>query len=72
MRQDAASRVSVINSLAALDSFGVPVLGYALNVCAGRSAGGYGYGGYSYGYGYGYGRDRGYGYGQQKEKTGAD
>lgn len=72
VRQDAASRVSVINSLAALDSFGVPVLGYALNVCTGRSAGRYGYDGYSYGYGYGYGRDRGYGYGQQKEKTGAD
>ena len=74
VRQDAASRVSVINSLAALDSFGVPVLGYALNVCTGRGRGqsGYGYGGYSYGYGYGYGRDRGYGYGQQKEKTGAD
>lgn len=72
VRQDAASRVSVINSLAALDSFGVPVLGYVLNVCTGRSAGGYGYGGYSYGYGYGYGRDRGYGYGQQKEKTGSD
>ena len=77
VRQDAASRVSVINSLAALDSFGVPVLGYALNVCTGRGRGqsGYGYGGYggySYGYGYGYGRDRGYGYGQQKEKTGVD
>lgn len=77
VRQNAASRVSVINSLAALDSFGVPVLGYALNVCTGRGRGqsGYGYGGYggySYGYGYGYGRDRGYGYGQQKEKTGAD
>ena len=62
VRQDAASRVSVISSLAALDSFGVPVLGYALNVCTGRGRGqsGYGYGGYggySYGYGYGYGRN---------------
>ncbi len=75
VRQDASSRVSVINSLAALDAFGVPVLGYTLNACTGRSRGyGYGYGGYGYGYGgYGYGYGYGgYGYGETGDKTGAD
>ena len=43
VRQDAASRVSVINSLAALDSFGVPVLGYGYGYGYGRDRG-YGYG----------------------------
>ena len=79
VRQDASSRVSVINSLAALDAFGVPVLGYTLNACTGRSRGygygyggyGYGYGGYGYGYGYG-GYGYGYGYGETGDKTGAD
>ena len=48
VRQDFSSRASVVNSLAALDEYGVPVLGYALNACrrSGRS-------GYGYGYGYG-------------------
>lgn len=77
VRQDASSRVSVINSLAALDALGVPVLGYTLNACAGRSHGGYGYGygygygGYGYGYGYG-GYGYGYGSGENRERNGAD
>ena len=77
VRQDASSRVSVINSLAALDAFGVPVLGYTLNACAGRGRSGYGYGygygygGYGYGYGYG-GYGYGYGYGENRERNGAD
>ena len=71
MRQGTAGRASVINALASLDDFGVPVLGYTLNVCTGRGRGqsGYGYGGYGYGgYGYGYG----YGYGKRREKSGTD
>lgn len=51
VRQGTAGRASVINALASLDDFGVPVLGYTLNVCTGRGRGqsGYGYGGYGYG-----------------------
>lgn len=75
VRQGTAGRASVINALASLDDFGVPVLGYTLNVCTGRGRGqsGYGYGGYGYGgYGYDYGYGYGYGYGKRREKSGTD
>ena len=42
VRQDFSSRASVVNSLAALDEYGVPVLGYALNACRRSGRSGYG------------------------------
>lgn len=71
VRQDFSSRASVVNSLAALDEYGVPVLGYALNACRRSGRSGYGYG-YGYGYGDGYGYGYGYGYGERRGKNGAD
>lgn len=48
VRQNYASRVSVVDAVTRLSEIDVPVVGYILNACVGGSLG-------QYGYGYGYG-----------------
>ena len=72
VRQNFASRASVISSITTLSEYDIPVAGYVINAFAGVLGTGSGYGtgyGYSYGYGaYGYGYRYGsYGYGSSKK-----
>ena len=74
VRQNFASKSSVLNTLMMLDEYEIPVAGYIMNVFEGRigSGQGYGYGsGYGYGYGSGYGYGYGSGYGKEYGKYGS-
>lgn len=69
VKQDYASRDSVISGLNNLQESGIPIIGYIMNEYEGGASGRYGYGyGYGkYGYGkYGYGK---YGYGQKADEA---
>ncbi len=64
IKQNYASRSSVIESMTRLSESGTEVSGYILNAVSGGTMkkNGYGYGyGYKYGYGYGYGYGKNYG-----------
>lgn len=67
IKQNYASRSSVIESMTRLSESGTAVVGYILNAFSGRSGGRGGYG-YGYGYGYAYGYGYGYGYGESDDK----
>lgn len=58
IKQDYASRDSVISGLNALQEGGMPIIGYVMNEYEGGATGRYGYGNYAYGK---------YGYGQQQD-----
>ena len=61
VRQNFASKTSVLSSLLTLSEYDISVAGYVLNAFSGGIGSGYGYG---YSYGYGYGKDYGKGYGK--------
>ncbi|MCF0137018.1 MAG: polysaccharide biosynthesis tyrosine autokinase [Oscillospiraceae bacterium] len=64
IKQNYASRASVVEALKRLSECGLIMEGYVFNAFTGSSTGGYGYGygyGKKYGYGYGYGKKYGYG-----------
>ena len=63
VRQNFASKTSVLGSLMTLSEYEIPVAGYVLNVFSGGIGSGYGY---SYGRGYAYGSKYGKGYGYGK------
>ena len=57
VKQDYASRDSVISGINALQEGGMPIIGYVMNEYEGGATGRYGYGNYAYGK-YGYGRQQ--------------
>ena len=61
VRQNFASKSSVLGSLLSLNEYDIPVAGYVLNAFSGGIGSGYGYGYGSYGYGYGKSYGKGYG-----------
>ena len=63
VRQNFASKTSVLGSLMTLSEYDIPVAGYVLNAFTGGIGSGYGYS-YGYGYGYGYGKHYGKNYGR--------
>ena len=61
VRQNFASKSSVLGSLLSLNEYDIPVAGYVLNAFSGGIGSGYGYGYGNYGYGYGKSYGKGYG-----------